>query len=250
MLVLAVAGQTGTAALSRVVETFIGAVTGVVVSFMSGRLYVQPAGDAIGQLAAEMAEPLTSMGEELPAGRASRPAPGRSGPGADRLLRAGPVRPGPRGGEPAPQPAPAPGPRGARVRVRRPGHPRARGRPGPGGHPRPGRPGRAGGGDRPGRAEPLVALGRLLVELGGGGRLRAAGGARGRRPTARGRALHIALEIARTHRDVLAEFMLVDARADLELWHIQGSLLANVDRLLREIDLSGAGRLACDTADL
>jgi hypothetical protein len=49
--------------------------------------------------------------------------------------------------------------------------------------------------------------------------------------------LHIACEIARTHRDVLAELMLVDARADLELWHIQGSLLANVDRLLREIDL-------------
>ena len=36
---------------------------------------------------------------------------------------------------------------------------------------------------------------------------------------------------------VLAELMLVDARTDLELWHIQGSLLANVDRLLREIDL-------------
>jgi hypothetical protein len=36
---------------------------------------------------------------------------------------------------------------------------------------------------------------------------------------------------------VLAELMLVDARSDLELWHIQGSLLANVDRLLREIDL-------------
>ena len=34
MLVLAVAGQAGTAALSRVVETLIGAVTGVVVSFL------------------------------------------------------------------------------------------------------------------------------------------------------------------------------------------------------------------------
>ena len=49
--------------------------------------------------------------------------------------------------------------------------------------------------------------------------------------------LHIALEIARTHRDVLAELLLVDAPSDPELWHIQGSLLANVDRLLREIDL-------------
>ena len=36
MLVLAVTGQAGTAALDRVVETLIGAVTGVVVSFMLG----------------------------------------------------------------------------------------------------------------------------------------------------------------------------------------------------------------------
>jgi hypothetical protein len=91
-----------------------------------------------------------------------------------------------------------------------------------------------------GQAEPevLIALGRLLVELGGGvaafGQLVApdvAGPPREAVP------LQIALEVARTHRDVLAELMLVDARADPELWHIQGSLLANVDRLLREIDL-------------
>jgi hypothetical protein len=91
-----------------------------------------------------------------------------------------------------------------------------------------------------GQAEPevLVALGRLLVELGGGvaafGQLVApdvAGPPREAVP------LHIALEIARTHRDVLAELMLVDARTAPELWHIQGSLLANVDRLLREIDV-------------
>jgi hypothetical protein len=90
------------------------------------------------------------------------------------------------------------------------------------------------------QAEPevLIALGRLLVELGGGvaafGQLVApdvAGPPREAVP------LQIALEVARTHRDVLAELMLVDARADPELWHIQGSLLANVDRLLREIDL-------------
>jgi hypothetical protein len=39
---------------------------------------------------------------------------------------------------------------------------------------------------------------------------------------------------------VLAELMLVDARADPELWHIQGGLLANVDRL------HGADRSARD----
>src|SRR4029453_5301711 len=49
--------------------------------------------------------------------------------------------------------------------------------------------------------------------------------------------LLVPLEVPRPHRDGLAELMLVDARSDLELWHIQGGLLANVDRLLREIDL-------------
>ena len=75
MLVLAVAGQTGTAALSRVVETLIGAVTGVVVSFvLRPPMYVQPAGDAIGALAAEMTELLSSMGEELTEGWSSEQA--------------------------------------------------------------------------------------------------------------------------------------------------------------------------------
>jgi hypothetical protein len=90
------------------------------------------------------------------------------------------------------------------------------------------------------RAEPevLVALGRLLVELGGAvaafGQLIApevAGPPRDAVP------LRIALEIARTHHDVLAELMTVAARTDPELWHIQGSLVANVGQLLREIDL-------------
>ena len=69
MLVLAVAGQAGAVALDRVAETLIGAVTGVVVSFLlRPSMYVQPAGDAIGQLAAEEAELLTSMGAELTEG--------------------------------------------------------------------------------------------------------------------------------------------------------------------------------------
>jgi hypothetical protein len=89
-------------------------------------------------------------------------------------------------------------------------------------------------------AEPevLLALGRLLVELGEG--VAAFGGLVApdvAGPPREAVPLRIALEIARTHRDVLAELMLVDARADPALWHIQGSLLANVDRLLREIDL-------------
>src|SRR4029450_5094314 len=74
MLVLAVTGQAGTAALDRVTETLIGAVTGVVISFLlRPPVYAQPPGDAIGQLASDMAELLTSMGEELTEGWSSEP---------------------------------------------------------------------------------------------------------------------------------------------------------------------------------
>jgi hypothetical protein len=241
MLVLAVAGQSEAAALARVVETLIGALTGVVVSVtLRPPDYVQPAGDAVGELAAEMAELLTSTGEELTEGwsveqartwadqareldrplRAARIAVARG----EESLRLNPRQRRVREG--------ASSLRAALAALEHAAVPirgitldladladavEASGQPEP---------------------ELLVALGRLLVELGGGvaafGQLVApevAGPPREAVP------LHIALEIARTHRDVLAELMLVDARTDPELWHIQGSLLANVDRLLREIDL-------------
>jgi hypothetical protein len=239
--VLAVAGQAGTAALARVVETLIGAVTGVVVSFMlRPPVYVQPAGDAIGELAGEMAELLTSMGEELTEGwsgeqartwedrareldrplRAARIALARG----EESLRLNPRQRRVREGASSLRAALA-ALEHAAVQVRGITLDLAD---------------LAEAVEAKGQAEPelLVALGRLLVELGGGvaafGQLAApevAGPPREAVP------LHIALEIARTHRDVLAELMLVDARTDLELWHIQGSLLANVDRLLREVDL-------------
>jgi uncharacterized membrane protein YgaE (UPF0421/DUF939 family) len=238
MLVLAVAG---TAALDRVAETLVGAATGVVVSFLlRPPVYVQSAGDAIGQLAADMAELLSSMGAELTEGWSGEQARAWEGRARelDRPLHAARV-------------ALARGEESLRLNPRQ-------------------RRVREGASslraalaalehsavqvrgvtldladlaeavESSGQAEPelLVALGALLVELGGGvaafGQLVApevAGPPREAVP------LHIALEIARTHRDVLAELMLVDARTDLELWHIQGSLLANVDRLLREIDL-------------
>jgi len=238
MLVLAVAG---TAALDRVAETLIGAATGVVVSFLlRPPMYVQSAGDAIGRLAADMAELLSSMGAELTEGWSGEQARAWEGRARelDRPLHAARV-------------ALARGEESLRLNPRQ-------------------RRVREGASslraalaalehsavqvrgvtldladlaeavESSGQAEPelLVALGALLVELGGGvaafGQLVApevAGPPREAVP------LHIALEIARTHRDVLAELMLVDARTDLELWHIQGSLLANVDRLLREIDL-------------
>jgi hypothetical protein len=241
MLVLAVAGQAGTAALDRVTETLIGAVTGVVVSFLlRPPVYVQPAGDAIGQLASDMAELLTSMGEELTEGWSSEPArawaerardldrPLRAARIAlargEESLRLNPRQRRVREGASSLRAALAALEHGA-VQVRAVTLDLAD---------------LAEAVEAKGQAEPelLVALGRLLAELGGGvaafGQLVApevAGPPREAVP------LHIALEIARTHRDVLAELMLVDARTDLELWHIQGSLLANVDRLLREIDL-------------
>jgi uncharacterized membrane protein YgaE (UPF0421/DUF939 family) len=242
MLVLAVTGQAGTAAaLDRVSETLVGAVTGVVVSFLlRPPVYVQPAGDAVGELAAAMAELLTSMGKELTEGwsgeqarrfqerareldrplAAARAALARG----EESLRLNPRQRWVREGASSLRAALA-ALEHAAVQVR----------------------GitldlddLADAVESSGQAEPelLVALGALLVELGGGvaafGQLVApevAGPPREAVP------LHIALEIARTHRDVLAELMLVDARTDPELWHIQGGLLANVDRLLREIDL-------------
>ena len=238
MLVLAVAG---TAALDRVAETLIGAATGVVVSFLlRPPMYVQSAGDAIGQLAADMAELLSSMGAELTDGwsgeqarawedrareldrplHAARVALARG----EESLRLNPRHRRVREGASSLRAALAAFEHSA-VQVRGITLDLAD---------------LAEAVESSDQAEPelLVARGALLVELGGGvaafGQLVApevAGPPREAVP------LHIALEIARTHRDVLAELMLVDARTDLELWHIQGSLLANVDRLLREIDL-------------
>ena len=241
MLVLAVAGHTQIAALGRVVETLIGAVTGMAVSvLLKPPMYVQPAGDAIGALANEMAELLAAMGEELTDGWSSEQARSWADRARqlDRPLRAAEIALA-RGEE-----SMRLNPRQRRVRegasslraalaalehsaVQIRGITRDLSD-------------LAEGIEASGQAEPelLVALGRLLVELGGGvaafGQLVApevAGPPREAVP------LHIALEIARTHRDVLAELMLVDARTDPDGWHIQGSLLANVDRILREIDL-------------
>jgi hypothetical protein len=240
MLVLAVAGQAGTAAVDRVAETLIGAATGVVVSFLlRPPVYVQPAGDAIGQLATEEAELLAAMGTELTEGwsgeqarafqdrareldrplRTARIALARG----EESLRLNPRQRRVREGASSLRAALAALEHSA-VQVRGITLDLAD---------------LAEAVESSGQAEPelLIALGALLVELGGGvaafGQLVApevAGPPREAVP------LHIACEIARTHRDVLAELMLVDARTDLELWHIQGSLLANVDRLLREID--------------
>jgi hypothetical protein len=241
MLVLAVTGQTEHAGVSRVLETLIGAATGITVNALLGpSVYVQPAGNAIGEFAHDLADLLRTMGEELTEGWSSEQARAwvrrtqeldtplrfaevalargedslRLNPRGRRVLEAtSSLRSGLNALE------------HAAVQVRAICRDLVD---------------LAEAIEERGQAEPeiLMALGRLLVELGEGvaafGELIApdvAGPPREVVP------LQIALEIARTHRDVLAELMLVDARADPDLWHIQGSLLANVDRLLREIDV-------------
>jgi hypothetical protein len=240
MLVLAVAGQSQ-AGLSRVLETLIGAVTGVACNVLLGPpVYAQPAGDAVGTLADDLAALLGTMGEELTEGWSSAQARAwvRRAGELDRTLAAAAaavtrgedsLRLNPRRRRvlegTSSLRAALFALEHAAVEVRELCRDLAD---------------LAEGIEERGQDEPelLVALGRLLVELGEGiaafGQLVApdvAGPPREAVP------LHIALEIARTHRDVLAELMLVDARTDPELWHIQGSLLAHVDRLLREIDL-------------
>jgi hypothetical protein len=241
MLVLAVTGQTQVAAQSRILETLIGAVTGVALNAALGPpVYVRPAADAVSNLTNHLAGLLQAMGEELTEGWSSERARGwvrqmgeldgplRSAEGAltrgEESLRLNPRRRRVLQGTLSLRAGLAALEHVA-VQVRGICRDLAD---------------LAERVEERGQAEPevLIALGRLLVELGGGvaafGQLVApdfAGPPREAVP------LHIALEIARTHRDVLAELMLVDARTDPELWHIQGSLLANADRLLREIDL-------------
>jgi uncharacterized membrane protein YgaE (UPF0421/DUF939 family) len=78
MLVLAVGGAEG-AALDRIYETLIGAGVGVAVNaLIAAPLYVQPASDALGDLAQRMAAFLRQLADELGAGW-SREA-------ADRML--------------------------------------------------------------------------------------------------------------------------------------------------------------------
>jgi len=68
MLVLAVGGAEG-AALDRVYETLVGAAVGVTVNVViAAPLYVQPASDAIGELADRMATFLRRLADQLGAG--------------------------------------------------------------------------------------------------------------------------------------------------------------------------------------
>ncbi len=245
MLVLAVTGQTAHAGFSRVAETLIGAGTGIAVNALLGpSVYVQPAGNAIGDFSRDLADLLRTIGEELTESWSSERARTwvRRTQELDASLHAAEValeqgedsvRLNPRGRRV--QEATSSLRSGlsalehAAVQVRAVARDLVD---------------LAEAIEQRTQEEPevLLALGRLLVELGEavaafGGLVapEVAGPPREVVP------LRIALDIARTHRDVLAELMLVDARSDPDLWHIQGSLLNNVDRLLREIDVERGG---------
>jgi uncharacterized membrane protein YccC len=241
MLVLAVTGGTEAAALSRIVETFIGAVIGVAVgTLLAPPVYVRPAAEEIGDLADDLAELLATMGEELTESWSVGQAKAwlertkeldRSLREAEEALNRGEtsLRLNPRGRHlqegTSSLRAGLSALEHVSVQVKAICRDLAdfaevieeRGGPEP---------------------EVLIALGRLLVELGECTRAFGqivAPGAEG--PPQEAVPLRIAMEIARTHRDVFAELMGVDFRADPDLWHIQGALLADVDRMLREMDL-------------
>jgi len=240
LLVLAVGGQPG-AARTRVLETLIGAVVGVGVNVVvAPPVYVQPAGQAIVELAEAMARLLRDSGEELvrgwsgedaydrlrqareldgPLGRARR-ALGR----AEDSLRLNPRR---RVGDPS-------GDLQAALTTVEHSAILVRGLfrslvdldtvtgEGP---------------------EPALrdALAGLLVETAGAlrafGELVSAGLAPG--PPANEAPLRRALGRARARRDQVAAAMAAGPRARPDAWQVHGHLLANVDRLLTELDPEG-----------
>jgi uncharacterized membrane protein YccC len=82
LLVLAVGGQPGVVAWTRVVETLLGAGVGVAVNLVvAPPVYVQPAGEAVFELAGGMARLLEDAGDELTRGWSGAEA-------YDRLQRA------------------------------------------------------------------------------------------------------------------------------------------------------------------
>lgn len=65
MLILAVSWQADVAAWSRVDETLLGAVVGVLVSLLAPSLHLQPAGDALGELGVRTAAHLRDVGRRV-----------------------------------------------------------------------------------------------------------------------------------------------------------------------------------------
>jgi hypothetical protein len=241
LLVLVVGGQAGVAR-ARVLETLIGAAVGVAVNVLvAPPVYVQPAGEAIFELAEAMARLLRGAGEDLAAGwsgeeaydrlRQARELDGPLGRARQALgraedsLRLNPRRP--RVGDPSSDLRSALSAlEHATILVR----------------------GlfrslvdldTATGGKGPGR--PLrAALGELLAQTGDAvrafGELAAASSAG---PPANEAPLRRALGRARASRDLVATAMAAGPREEPGAWQVHGAVLANADRLLNEIDPEG-----------
>jgi uncharacterized membrane protein YccC len=240
LLVLAVGGQPG-AASTRVLETLIGAAVGVAVNVVvAPPVYVQPAGEAIVELAEAMARLLRDAGEEL--------ARGWSGEDAYDRLRQARELDGPLG-----RARRALGRAEDSLRL----NPRRR---------RVGDPSSdlraaltslehgailvrglfrslvdldtvTGGGPEPALRAALAAL---LLETAGA--VRAFGelvSASLAGPPGNEAPLRRALGRARAGRDQVAATMAAGPRAHPDAWQVHGHLLANVDRLFTELDPEG-----------
>jgi hypothetical protein len=241
LLVLAVGGQPG-AAGTRVLETLIGAVVGVAVNVaVVPPVYVQPAGEAIVELAEAMARLLRDAGVEL--------ARGWSGEDAYDRLRQARELDGPLG-----RARRALGRAEDSLRL----NPRRRRVGDPSGDLRAALTTLEHGailvrglfrslvdldtvtGEAP---EPALrdALAGLLVETAGAlrafGELVSTGLAPGL--PANEAPLRRALGRARARRDQVAAAMAAGPRARPDAWQVHGHLLANVDRLLTELDPEG-----------
>jgi uncharacterized membrane protein YgaE (UPF0421/DUF939 family) len=241
MLVLAVGTAGEQLAFGRVYETLIGAGVGVGVNaVIAPPLYVQPAGDAIRELALRMAAVLRRAAKDLRAGWSHEDAKSwldqarRLGADVDRAERAlaraeQSLRLNPRARMVTPTARPSL--RGAlaalehaSVSVR--GICRAladRAELSPGESPYADRDRRALSELLDDVAMAVECFGRLATEDVAG-------------PTADDAALRRALTSAHRRRDSMGGVLVLDAAAEPGIWPLHGSLLADIDRVLREVD--------------
>jgi uncharacterized membrane protein YgaE (UPF0421/DUF939 family) len=238
MLVLAVAGHTEVG-VARVYETLVGAAAGVLVSLLAPPVYVQPAGDAIGDLAGQIARLLRSVAAELEQDWTYE----RAARGLDRarelehtirdaraaLTRAEEslrLNPRGRGAEHVPQTlrSALTALEYAAINLRvacRALVDRVKGVPE---HEMPG----------PEVRRPLARLLEAAADAVDGFGDVVAPDVAG--PTRSDDRLREALQRARSLRDAATRAMVVDAQTQPDLWRVHGALLAHIDRLLNEID--------------
>jgi hypothetical protein len=239
MLVLAVGQQGERVAFGRVYETLIGAGVGVAVNaVIAPPLYVQPAGDAIRELSVRMAAVLRRAGNDLRSGWSYEAAKAwldqarRLGTDVDRAERAlaraeESLRVNPRAR--LVTPGARPSLRGAlaalehaSVSVRGIARVLAdRAESTPGGSPYSEQERRDLGSLLDDVALAVERFGRLATDDASG-------------PTADDAELREALSVAHARRDRLAETL---AAGGPEVWPLHGSLLTDIDRVLREVDL-------------